>query len=132
MSETKTRSLPVINHRPKPYDGPSRDEVIALRQQFVSPGVITYYRDPLIIVEGHMQYVYDETGTRYLDAFAGIVTISVGHCHPSVSQVKAGRNAAAHDDDLSASDDCKVRGTIGQKMPAGLDKTYFTNGQRGQ
>lgn len=31
-----------------------------------------------------MQYLYDENGRRYLDAFAGIVTISCGHCHPEV------------------------------------------------
>ena len=34
------------------------------------------------IVEGKMQYLYDHTGRRYLDGFAGIVTVSVGHCHP--------------------------------------------------
>jgi alanine-glyoxylate transaminase/(R)-3-amino-2-methylpropionate-pyruvate transaminase len=72
-------SLPVCDHTPAPYDGPSRDEVLALRHQYLSPGIITYYRQPLMIVEGHMQYVWDETGRRYLDAFAGIVTISVGH-----------------------------------------------------
>lgn len=38
----------------------------------------------LNIVEGKMQYLYDETGRRYLDAFAGIVTVSCGHCHPDV------------------------------------------------
>lgn len=31
-----------------------------------------------------MQYLFDDTGRRYLDAFAGIVTVSVGHCHPTV------------------------------------------------
>lgn len=31
-----------------------------------------------------MQYLYDENGKRYLDAFAGIVTVSCGHCHPEV------------------------------------------------
>jgi alanine-glyoxylate transaminase/(R)-3-amino-2-methylpropionate-pyruvate transaminase len=38
----------------------------------------------LNIVEGKMQYLYDENGRRYLDAFAGIVTVSCGHCHPEV------------------------------------------------
>ena len=33
-----------------------------------------------------MQYLYDETGKEYLDMFAGIVTVSVGHCHPKVTQ----------------------------------------------
>jgi alanine-glyoxylate transaminase/(R)-3-amino-2-methylpropionate-pyruvate transaminase len=32
-----------------------------------------------------MQYLFDESGRRYLDAFAGIVTVSVGHCHPHVT-----------------------------------------------
>ena len=36
------------------------------------------------IVEGKMQYLFDENGKRYLDAFAGIVTVSCGHCHPEV------------------------------------------------
>lgn len=31
-----------------------------------------------------MQYLYDENGRRYLDAFGGIATVSCGHCHPHV------------------------------------------------
>lgn len=37
-----------------------------------------------MIVEGKQQYLYDETGRRYLDAFGGIVTVSVGHSHPKL------------------------------------------------
>src|SRR5476651_241812 len=85
----KRTPLPLAPHAPEPYDGPSKAEVIALRKQYLSPGLITYYRDPLLIVEGKMQYLWDETGKQYLDAFAGIVTVSVGHCHPKV--VKAVR-----------------------------------------
>ena len=76
--------LPPCDHVPEPYDGPPKEEVLALRRQYLTPGLITYYRDPLLVVEGHMQYLWDERGTRYLDAFAGIVTVSVGHCHPYV------------------------------------------------
>ena len=87
MSQIQTRpkaALPPCSHVPAPYDGPSRQEVLAIRQQYLSPGLIRYYKEPLMIVEGSMQYAWDETGKRYLDAFAGIVTISVGHCHPKV------------------------------------------------
>ncbi len=85
MSIDKVKpELPIIDHRPARYSGPPKEEVLALRQQYISPGVITYYKEPMMIVEGHMQYVYDEKGPRYLDAFAGIVTVSVGHCHPQV------------------------------------------------
>ena len=38
----------------------------------------------IIIFQGYMQWLYDHTGRRYLDLFAGIVTVSVGHCHPYV------------------------------------------------
>ncbi|KAK7243740.1 hypothetical protein RIF29_38551 [Crotalaria pallida] len=38
----------------------------------------------LNIVEGKMQYLFDENGRRYLGAFAGIGTVSCGHCHPDV------------------------------------------------
>lgn len=38
----------------------------------------------LHIVEGKMQYLFDEDGRRYLDAFGGIATVSCGHCHPDV------------------------------------------------
>lgn len=31
-----------------------------------------------------MQYLYDENGRRYLDAFGGIATVCCGHCHPDV------------------------------------------------
>ena len=80
----KKISLPVCGHVPEPYSGPTKQEVVAIRQQYLSPGLVRYYKDPLMVVEGHMQYVWDETGRRYLDAFAGIVTVSVGHCHPKI------------------------------------------------
>lgn len=38
----------------------------------------------LNVVDGRMQYLYDEKGRRYLDAFGGIATVCCGHCHPDV------------------------------------------------
>lgn len=35
-----------------------------------------------VFFQGHMQWLFDHTSRRYLDLFAGIVTVSVGHCHP--------------------------------------------------
>jgi alanine-glyoxylate transaminase/(R)-3-amino-2-methylpropionate-pyruvate transaminase len=129
MSKAKTRSLPIINHRPQTYSGPSRDEVIALRHQYVSPGVINYYKDPLMIVEGHMQYVYDETGKRYLDGFAGIVTISVGHCHPRIiAKVKAQAETLQHTTTIYLHPTiAQFAEKLASKMPPGVDSTYFTN-----
>lgn len=76
--------LPPFDFVPQPYVGPSFDEVLALRQKHLTPALITYYKEPIMIVEGSMQYLFDETGRRYLDFFGGIVTVSVGHSHPHV------------------------------------------------
>ncbi|MCA9257811.1 MAG: aspartate aminotransferase family protein [Planctomycetales bacterium] len=124
-----TPQLPPTDHRPAAYHGPTREETLALRQTYLTPGLLTYYREPLMIVEGHMQYVYDERGTRYLDAFAGIVTVSVGHCHPKVvEKVRAQHGALQHVTTIY------LHPTIGElgkalvdKLPAGVDKVYFTN-----
>jgi alanine-glyoxylate transaminase/(R)-3-amino-2-methylpropionate-pyruvate transaminase len=123
--------LPQFNHQPAKYDGPSKAEVIALRQQYLSPGLLQYYKDPLLVVEGKMQYLWDETGKRYLDGFAGIVTVSVGHCHPEV--VKKVQEQVGK---LQHTTTIYLHPTIGQfgkklaeHMPAdmGLNVSYFTN-----
>ncbi len=127
---TDTRpTLPIVDHVPAAYNGPSRDEVLALRHQFLSPALFAYYQQPLMVVEGHMQYVWDETGVRYLDAFAGIVTVSVGHCHPKVAQrVREQVGKLQHTTTIY------LHPTIGllaqklaEQMPEGLTRSYFTN-----
>ena len=80
----KAPTLPPSPHKPHKYTGPAAAAVLAQRQQFMNPGIFLYYKNPLMLVEGKMQYVWDETGRRYLDGLGGIVTISVGHCHPHV------------------------------------------------
>lgn len=64
------------------YNGPSYDKILSMRKQYVTPSAVPFYRKPLLIHKGEMQYLYDHQGTKYLDMFGGIVTVSVGHCHP--------------------------------------------------
>src|SRR6266700_3071899 len=123
--------LPPCDHVPAAYDGPSKEQVLALRQQYLTPGLITYYRDPLLVVEGHMQYLWDERGKRYLDAFAGIVTVSVGHCHPYVvEKVREQIGKLQHTTTIylhpTAGQFAKL---LAEHMPddSGLTVSYFTN-----
>ena len=46
------------------------------KKQFLNPGVFLYYKAPLMLVEGSMQYVWDDMGKRYLDGLGGIVTVN--------------------------------------------------------
>lgn len=62
--------------------GPSYEKVRTIRETNLNPVLKTFYRKPLLIHSGKMQWLYDHEGRRYLDMFGGVVTVSVGHCHP--------------------------------------------------
>ena len=71
----------------KPKNRPksaSAEELLKTRDKYLMPALITYFSKPVTVVKAEMQYVYDETGKKYLDAFSAVVTISVGHCHPNI------------------------------------------------
>ncbi|KIH46559.1 hypothetical protein ANCDUO_23388, partial [Ancylostoma duodenale] len=51
-------------------------------KSLIPKSTVVFYKQPLLITKGEMQYLYDSDGKKYLDMFAGIVTVSVGHCHP--------------------------------------------------
>jgi alanine-glyoxylate transaminase/(R)-3-amino-2-methylpropionate-pyruvate transaminase len=125
----KTPTLPPCNHQPKPYTGPSADEVLALRKQFMNPGIFLYYKQPIMIVEGAMQYVWDEKGKRYLDGLGGIVTVSVGHCHPHV--ISAGNKQSElyqHSTTIYLHPNvAQYAEKLASKMPGDLKMCYFVN-----
>ena len=100
-----------------------------MRRQYVNPAVFTIYREPIMIVEGHMQWLYDETGRRYLDMFAGIVTVSCGHCHPRITaKVKEQVDTLQHATTIYLHPNyVQLAKKLASKMPPGLDVTYFTN-----
>ena len=65
--------------------GPSYEELKEMRMNHVSPASFHFYKEPLLIVDGFMQYLFDHTGKRYLDYISGISTVGLGHCHPRVT-----------------------------------------------
>jgi alanine-glyoxylate transaminase / (R)-3-amino-2-methylpropionate-pyruvate transaminase len=102
-----------------------------MRRQYLTPGLITYYREPLLVVEGHMQYLWDEKGKQYLDAFAGIVTVSVGHCHPHiVAKLREQVGLLQHTTTIYLHPAAALLAKkLAEKLPAesGLSVSYFTN-----
>jgi alanine-glyoxylate transaminase/(R)-3-amino-2-methylpropionate-pyruvate transaminase len=125
----KTPVLPPFDYQPRPYTGKSAAEVLQLRRQFLNPGIFLYYKKPVMLVEGRGQYIFDETGRRYLDGLGGIVTVSVGHCHPHV--VEAARRQI---ETLQHSTTIYLHPNIAEyaeqlaaRMPGDLKVCYFVN-----
>jgi alanine-glyoxylate transaminase/(R)-3-amino-2-methylpropionate-pyruvate transaminase len=60
----------------------SAAESAALRAKHVLPLPNPMFAKPIQIVDGKMQHLYDENGKEYLDGFAGVATVQIGHSHP--------------------------------------------------
>jgi 4-aminobutyrate aminotransferase-like enzyme len=69
----------------------SKKDIHNLRQKHIASNVTLSYKNPLQIVRGRAQYLYDETGREYLDCINNVC--HVGHCHPRV--VAAGQTQMA-------------------------------------
>jgi 4-aminobutyrate aminotransferase-like enzyme/Ser/Thr protein kinase RdoA (MazF antagonist) len=61
---------------------PSREETLVARRAHLGPNLSLSYREPLKIVRGWMQFLYDEEGRAYLDCYNNVA--HVGHSHPRV------------------------------------------------
>ena len=65
----------------------SRPEIIARRDRFYAASQKSFmpYAQPLVFSRGKGQFLWDETGKRYIDLLGMNVCISVGHAHPVVN-----------------------------------------------
>ena len=62
------------------------DAVRRKQKDLLFPNVGTYYEQALPLESGKGMFVKDVEGREYLDFFGGILTVSVGHCHPAVTE----------------------------------------------
>lgn len=122
-------TMPAVNHKPTPYNGPSYEQVIHDRKAWMPNFYFHYYEKPLLITEGHMQYLYDHTGKRYIDLISGIATVSCGHAHPSINKVvQEQMNLVSHTSPIYAS---AVQGEYSkqlcEELGDGFDCVYLCN-----
>jgi 4-aminobutyrate aminotransferase-like enzyme len=74
-------------HAAPPGSGRTPEEIVEVRRRHLGRNLSLAYERPLKIVRGQGQYLYDESGRRFLDLVNNVC--HVGHCHPRV--VEAGQ-----------------------------------------
>ena len=104
----------------------NKQSIKTLRDIHLSPSLSLSYSEPLHIVKGQGQYLYDADGNQYLDAVNNIQ--HVGHCHPkiveaAISQYKELNTNTRYLDQTIV----KYAQALTQKLPDGLDVCFFTN-----
>lgn len=100
--------------------------ILATRRRLFGGNLSLSYDEPLNIVRGSMQYLYDEKGHRFLDAYNNVP--HVGHCHPRVVEAARAQlgvlntntrylNELVHD----------FAGRLVARLPAALKVCFFVN-----
>lgn len=104
-------------------------DILKRHEQYVFPSVITYYEEPLAFERGEGQHLYGVDGQRYLDFFGGILTVSVGHCHPKVTErVCQQVRTLQHTSTLYPhANMVNLAEKLAQIAPGRLQKSFFTN-----
>ncbi|XP_027352595.1 alanine--glyoxylate aminotransferase 2 homolog 3, mitochondrial-like [Abrus precatorius] len=121
--------LPAFDYTPPAYSGPSGDDILAKRREYLSPSILHFYKTPLNVVEGRRQYLFDDKGRRYLDGFGGIATVGCGHCHPDVvaavvEQTKRLQHSTVLYLNHAVADFAEA---LASKLPGNLKVAFFTN-----
>jgi 4-aminobutyrate aminotransferase-like enzyme/Ser/Thr protein kinase RdoA (MazF antagonist) len=71
--------IPAERFPPAP---PDKSETLAARRRLFGHNLSIAYREPLKAVRGWRQYLFDDVGRRYIDAYNNVP--HVGHAHPRV------------------------------------------------
>ena len=105
---------------------PDKPETLAARRRLLGHNLSLSYRDPLKIIRGWMQYLYDETGRVYLDAYNNVPL--VGHSHPRVVRAVAEQMALLNTNTRYLHDNLvRYAARLTALMPAPLRVCYILN-----
>ena len=106
-----------------------REEILKKQRDYLYPSVATYYDDPPVMERGQGMYLYDSEGERYLDFFGGILTVSVGHCNPRVTErVTEQVKKLVHTSTLYVTEpQVLLAERLAEITPGPLSQTFFTN-----
>ncbi len=87
----------------------------------------TYGRLPITFQKGEGAFLYDEKGTAYLDALAGIAVCGLGHSHPQITKAICEQaSKLMHTTNIyGIEQQSKLADILCEK--SGMDKVFFSN-----
>ena len=104
-------------------------EAVRKHKEFLFPAVATYYQEPVALVKGEGEYVWDDQGNKYLDCFGGVLTVSVGHANPKINAaIIEQTNKIQHTSTLYANENqSNLAEKLAEISPGKLKKSFFTS-----
>ncbi|HTB15782.1 MAG TPA: aminotransferase class III-fold pyridoxal phosphate-dependent enzyme [Bryobacteraceae bacterium] len=108
---------------PKPR---TKEETLAARREHIGGNLSISYEEPLKIVRGWKQFLYDDTGRAFLDVYNNVPL--VGHSHPRVVEAVQKQIAVLNTNTRYLHDNIvQYAERLTAKLPALLRICYFLN-----
>jgi 4-aminobutyrate aminotransferase len=106
-----------------------QSKLLADHKRLLFPCVAPLYKKPIAVESGNGVWVTDVDGREYLDLFAGVLTTSVGHCHPEViERVYEQLCTLGHTSTLYITEQqIEVAQKLEAISPGTLQSSFFTN-----
>jgi 4-aminobutyrate aminotransferase-like enzyme/Ser/Thr protein kinase RdoA (MazF antagonist) len=109
-----------------PRQEPSSRETLSARREFLGRNLSISYHQPLKIVRGWMQYLYDDTGRAFLDVYNNVPL--VGHSHPRVVEAVKEQLALLNTNTRYLHDNVnRYAERLTELLPEPLRVCYFVN-----
>jgi 4-aminobutyrate aminotransferase-like enzyme/Ser/Thr protein kinase RdoA (MazF antagonist) len=109
-----------------PHPEPSSAETLSARRALLGENLSISYQQPLKIVRGWMQYLYDDTGRAFLDVYNNVPL--VGHSHPRVVRAVQEQIALLNTNTRYLHDNVnRYAERLMRRIPEPLRVCYFVN-----
>jgi len=109
-----------------PAPEPTKAETLAARRAHIGGNLSIGYREPVKVLRGWRQFLYDETGRCYLDAYNNVP--HVGHSHPRIVRAAQEQMAVLNTNTRYLHDNLtRFAERLAATLPAPLEICYFLN-----
>ncbi len=115
--------MSITENKPNPSDA------VQKHKDYLFPATTMYYQEPIALERGEGMHVWDDQGNKYLDCFGGVLTTSVGHVHPHVTEAIIDQvKKISHTSTLYANaPQSQLAAKLAEIAPGKLEKSFFTN-----
>jgi len=105
------------------------NQVREKHKRFLFPSVINYYKEPLVVESASGVHMNGADGRSYLDFFGGILTVSLAHCHPEITErVATQLRTLQHTSTLYPNGPIvELAEAMARIAPGKLSQSFFTN-----
>jgi 4-aminobutyrate aminotransferase-like enzyme/Ser/Thr protein kinase RdoA (MazF antagonist) len=109
-----------------PAPVPSKAATLADRRIVLGANLSVAYRDPVKVVRGHLQYLWDDVGRQFIDAYNNVP--HVGHSHPRVVAAAASQMSVLNTNTRYLHDAVnRFAAELCATLPKSLSKVFFVS-----